>query len=100
MSTPVALAVICLLAAVSLAVWYVPAFRRGHAARIVICPEAKERAVVRPKAWLFAATSLKRRPTLRLDDCTRWPERKDCGQECVAQLEKSRTLRGEAAPAR
>ena len=29
------------------------------------------------------------RPQLRLDACTRWPERKDCGQECLGQVESA-----------
>ena len=27
------------------------------------------------------------RPTLRLSSCTRWPERQDCGQDCLKQIE-------------
>jgi hypothetical protein len=88
MSTPVALLFIVLLADAGLSLWYVPAFRRAREPRIVICPEAKERAVVRPKAWLFAATSLKRLPTLRLADCTRWPEAAGCDQACAPRVAK------------
>jgi len=100
MSSPVALVLICALAAVCLAIWYVPAYRRAREWRLVTCPEVKERAVVRPDAFRYAATSLGKRPLLRLKDCTRWPERAGCGQECVARLEKSRKLTGEPRPGR
>lgn len=88
MSTPVALVLICALAAVGLSVWYVPVYRRARARRVVICPENAERAVVRPDAFAFAATSLGRSPILRLSDCTRWPERAGCPQGCVTNLRK------------
>jgi hypothetical protein len=29
------------------------------------------------------------RHKVRLQDCTRWPERQNCGQECLAELEDS-----------
>jgi hypothetical protein len=88
MSTALELSFLVAIAAGALAIWYAPAYRRAHAKRIVVCSEVRERAVVTPDALRFALTSLFKRPTLRLKDCTRWPERKDCGQECTAQLER------------
>jgi hypothetical protein len=90
MSTSAELALLVAIAACALAIWYVPAFRRFREKRLVVCPEVRERAVVTPNALRFAVTSLFARPTLRLKDCTRWPGRADCGQECVGQLERKR----------
>ena len=36
-----------------------------------------------------AATSLGRRPELRLSSCSRWPEKAGCGQECLSEVEAS-----------
>jgi hypothetical protein len=34
-----------------------------------------------------AATAISARPHLRLRECSRWPERRNCGQECLSQVE-------------
>jgi hypothetical protein len=36
-----------------------------------------------------ALTASQGRPHLRLEACTRWPERAGCGQECLAQIESA-----------
>jgi hypothetical protein len=36
-----------------------------------------------------AADAVMGRARLRLATCSRWPERSDCGQECVAQIEQA-----------
>lgn len=57
--------------------------------RLVTCPETKRPAAVEVDAKHAAASvfSMQDHPDLRLQDCSRWPERKDCGQECLAQIE-------------
>ncbi len=55
--------------------------------RLVTCPETLETEAVdvaarKAAAWTFVGES-----TLRLDRCSRWPERQDCGQECLKQVE-------------
>lgn len=54
---------------------------------LVTCPETHEPTGVRVDALHAAVTALARRGGLRLKDCNRWPERKGCGQECLAQVE-------------
>jgi hypothetical protein len=64
------------------------AFFRYKGKRIVICPETAQPAGVDVDALHAAATaSFGGGPDLRLKDCTRWPEREPCGQECLAQIE-------------
>lgn len=55
--------------------------------RIITCPETKKKAAVDVAARTAATTSLWGDPQLRLDMCSRWPERQACGQECLLQIE-------------
>lgn len=54
--------------------------------RVVTCPETRRTVGVKVDARHVAATSLAGSPQLRLSSCTRWPERADCGQECLSQV--------------
>jgi len=55
--------------------------------RLVRCPETQQPAAVDVAARKAASTALWGDPTLRLDQCSRWPERQNCGQECLEQIE-------------
>ncbi len=57
--------------------------------RLVTCPETEQWAVVEPNARQAALSSLFGIPKIRLDDCSRWPERHDCPQDCVWQIDLS-----------
>ncbi len=61
-------------------------YLRFRGKRVVTCPETREPAGVEVDAG-DAAFSLFGDPELRLKDCTRWPEREACGQECLSQIE-------------
>ena len=55
--------------------------------RVITCPETLKKEAVdvaarKAAAWAFVGES-----TLRLDQCSRWPERHDCGQGCLQQIE-------------
>lgn len=68
----------------------VPALRayftfRGK--RLITCPETHQTAAVEVAAGKAARTALLGDPTLRLNQCSRWPERQGCGQECLQQVE-------------
>jgi hypothetical protein len=83
------------------------AYVKYRGARLVTCPENKEHAGVEVdtiraafrgtgqtgagSAGLRPASALRwfwpGDPHLRLKECSRWPERRNCGQECLAQIE-------------
>lgn len=63
------------------------AWRRYRGTRVVVCPESREMVAVEVDAGRAAWSSPGRRPELLLEDCTRWPEKADCGQECLSQIE-------------
>ena len=55
--------------------------------RVVTCPETKKPAAVDVDAGHAARGALFSEAHLRLSDCSRWPEREDCGQACLSQIE-------------
>jgi hypothetical protein len=60
---------------------------------VVNCPETRKPAGVRLNAIRAALQSLSgRRGTVRLEQCSRWPEREQCGQECVSQIQHDSEL--------
>jgi hypothetical protein len=54
---------------------------------IVTCPENGETAAVRVDAANAVKEVLYGRENFHLNKCSRWPERADCGQGCLAQIE-------------
>jgi len=56
--------------------------------RLITCPENDEPAAVRVDALRAASGALTGRMQLRLSECSRWPEKQGCGQECLRQIEK------------
>jgi hypothetical protein len=67
----------------------VAAFIRYRGKRIITCPETREPAAVEVDARHAAATAALGEVDLRLKHCSRWPEKRDCGQECLLQIEIS-----------
>jgi len=65
------------------------AWRRWRGTRVITCPETQRAAAVDLDLSRAVLGSLAGRPDLRLRDCTRWPERKTCGQTCLTQIEES-----------
>lgn len=55
--------------------------------RLITCPENQHKEAVEVAAGEAALGVFLTEPTLRLRDCSRWPERKNCGQECLQQIE-------------
>lgn len=54
--------------------------------RLVTCPETHKTAAVELDARQAAREALAHKPRLQLTECTRWPDRKDCGQECLSEI--------------
>lgn len=60
---------------------------RWRGDRVITCPESKTVEGVELDASRAAFSGLTHRePRLELDECSRWPERRDCGQECLEQI--------------
>jgi hypothetical protein len=55
--------------------------------RLVKCPETQQTETVDVSAKRAASTAFWGDRTLRLDRCSRWPERQACTQECLQQIE-------------
>ncbi|HEV2732577.1 MAG TPA: hypothetical protein VGV15_21305 [Terriglobales bacterium] len=90
MSTITLLALTLLAMAIGLAVFRaIPVLHtyflyRGK--RLVTCPETLKTPAVGVAARTAAASAFLGEPTFRLDRCSRWPERQNCGQECLRQI--------------
>jgi len=54
--------------------------------RVITCPENQKPAGVEVDA-AYAAFSSFGTANLRLKECSHWPERQNCGQECLKQIE-------------
>ena len=66
----------------------VPDALKFHGKMLVTCPETLEPAAVKVDLIYATLAFLLPGMQLRLSDCSRWPERKDCDQDCLVQLER------------
>lgn len=65
-------------------------YRMFRGKRVIICPETQHHAAVDVAAFDAAKWfALSGDTDIHLRSCTRWPERADCGQECLRQIEAS-----------
>jgi hypothetical protein len=80
----VALGVLCLVLRPA-----VRTYLQFRGTRVVTCPETGKPVAVEVDARHAAATAGHGKPALRLQDCSRWPERQGCGQECLRQVESA-----------
>lgn len=55
--------------------------------RLVTCPETHIPEAVDVDARDAALGVFLNEPTVRLRECSRWPEREGCGQDCLQQIE-------------
>ena len=55
--------------------------------RLITCPETQQPAAVEVAAGEAAVGAFLTEPTLHLKQCSRWPERHNCGQDCLQQIE-------------
>src|SRR4029079_11449551 len=60
---------------------------RVRGRRVVVCPETQKPVTVTLDVGRAMATAVWEKADLALTSCTRWPERKDCDQACVRQIE-------------
>ena len=90
MSTAVGslIAIILMAAALRFGIrWHVRSSSRFRGARIVTCPETNKPTIVEVDALHASLTSAVGLPDIRLKDCSRWPIKEQCGQECLMDLD-------------
>lgn len=67
--------------------WLVRSSSRYRGARIVTSPETKRPAIVEVDSLHASLTSTVGLPDIRLQHCSRWPLKEQCGQECLMDLD-------------
>ncbi len=60
---------------------------RFRGTRLVTCPETHKTAVVEVAARSMGMQAILDEPRLQLSECSRWPMRGGCGQDCLKQIE-------------
>ena len=60
---------------------------RFRGTRLVTCPETHKAAVVGLAARSIGMQTILDEPCLRISECSRWPMRGGCGQDCLRQIE-------------
>lgn len=61
-------------------------YLRSRGSRLVTCPETNKPAAVELDSIQISFSSSGSKE-LRLKECSRWPERETCGQQCLRQIE-------------
>ncbi|MGD1155618.1 MAG: hypothetical protein ABSA41_07290 [Terriglobia bacterium] len=81
------------LSILALGVWVfwsvrgVRAYLQARGKRLVTCPETHCAAAVELDAKGAGWKAFRGGSYFRLQDCSRWPERQDCAQDCLQQIE-------------
>jgi hypothetical protein len=60
---------------------------RFRGTRLVTCPETNQDAVVEVPARSMGMQAILDEPCLRISECSRWPMREGCGQDCLRQIQ-------------
>ena len=77
--------------------WGVQVYSSYRGGRAVLCPETHQQVAVRFDILRAISTCVTGKPAWRLADCTRWPMRADCDQECIPEaLRAAPYTQGEA----
>jgi hypothetical protein len=63
------------------------AYFRLRGTRVVTCPTDQSRPAVELNAGKAATGALFGSPTFVLTGCSHWPERHDCGRQCLAEIQ-------------
>ena len=67
--------------------WLVRVCSRYRGTKLVTCPETGRPAIVEVDALHASMTSTVGFPDIRLESCSRWPLKQECGQECLPELD-------------
>lgn len=83
------------------ALWMREMHHAYSAPRPVTCPETHRQVAVTIDAKHAALTRLRGTPEFRLSDCTRWPARAKCRQECLPEALRNKPYtKGEVNPSK
>jgi hypothetical protein len=69
--------------------WFLRGCLKQRGDRLITCPETLTNEAVRVDAGHAAVSGLMGHTDLRLSDCSRWPERQGCGQECLTEIKSA-----------
>jgi hypothetical protein len=64
----------------------VPVWRKARASRHVDCPAAAHVAMVDLDPWYAVRMRTLGNRELRVLDCSQWPQRRHCNQNCLGQI--------------
>jgi len=67
-----------------LAMW--PTWRRARVTRKVVCPASDVPALITLDPWYAVRMHVIGDSEVRVKHCERWPERRDCDQECLTDI--------------
>lgn len=85
---PIALFIIGAILLVALPIGIsLQAYFRNRGRRTVMCPDNHQPVTVEVDSKFAFRTALRGAEHERLESCSRWPEKGDCGQECLAQVD-------------
>ena len=59
---------------------------RYRGKRLITCPETHQAAAVHVNTSKASIGAILGQKQVRLDQCSRWPERQNCGQDCLSQI--------------
>ncbi len=65
------------------------AYVKARGPRVIVCPETQTSEAVEVDPARAGWAGIRHEQDYRLVSCTRWPEREDCGQRCIAQIESA-----------
>jgi len=65
----------------------VRSYLRYRGKRVITCPETANHAAVHVNVVNAAREAAFGKHHIRLAQCSRWPDRQNCGQECLSQIE-------------
>ena len=80
------LAGLALVVTIFVSVRGVLAYVRARGKRLVTCPETHCPAAIELDAKSAALKALRGGTQIHLQDCSRWPERQDCAQDCLSEV--------------
>jgi hypothetical protein len=83
--------IVIAIASLAFCGWVIPklvrAYSKYRAKMVLTCPESWTPVAVKVDLARAAVGEIVGKSDIKLTSCTRWPERQDCDQDCVLQIE-------------